>query len=68
MGRNLRCQDRSYAMATIFDEGSGPLSIAVYAVVGAMAVGTVCYAALGVLAAIAGAILGAIGGALVGAV
>ena len=55
-------------MATIFDEGSGPLSIAVYAVIGAMAVGTVCYAALGVLAAIAGAILGAIGGGLVGAV
>jgi len=30
-------------MATILDEGSGPLSIAVYAVVGAVAVGTVCY-------------------------
>jgi hypothetical protein len=55
-------------MATIFDEGSGPLSIAVYADVGAMAVGTVRYAALGVPAAIVGAILGAIGGAFVGAV
>jgi hypothetical protein len=55
-------------MATISDEGSGPLSIAVYAVVGAVAVGTVCYTAIGVPAAIVGAILGAIGGAFIGAV
>ena len=68
MGQNLRCQDRSHAMAAIFDEGSGPLSIAVYAVIGAMAVGTVCYAAIGALAAIAGAILGAIGVGSVAAV
>ena len=53
-------------MATTIDEGSGLLSVAVYAVIGAVAAGTVCYVAIGVLGAIVGAILGAIGGGSLG--
>ena len=55
-------------MATTIDEGSGPLSVAAYALIGAIAAGTVCYVMIGDLAGIVGAILGAIGGGLLGRV
>jgi len=66
MGQTFELYEGRHTMADTYDGGSGPVSIAIYAVIGAIAAGSACYVAIGVSAAVVAALLGAIGGGLLG--
>jgi hypothetical protein len=55
-------------MRTEFDEGGSPLTIGVFAIIGAMAGGAILATTMGTAAGVIGVILGALGGAVLGLV